>query len=112
MSQLKQKIPIALTTYIVYEIAFHKNNVTKYLPKFPILKSFLPKIPFHNGKETSKLIAFSCETNTYTSLYTLGVNDFSTSLTINVIYLSDSYSTQAHTFLSNLRGFLFTLPLN
>ena len=93
MSQLKQKIPITLTTYIVYEIAFHKNNVTKYLPKFPILKFFLPKIPFHNGKETSKLIASSCETNTYTSLYTLGVNDFSTFLTINISTKKSLFTT-------------------
>ena len=53
---------------------------------FQYLKLFCQKTHFCNGKEISKLIASSCETNKYTSLSTLDVNGFSTLLTISAIY--------------------------
>ena len=83
----------------------HKNNVAKHFLKFPILKFFCQKTPFYKGKEILKLIASSCETNKYTSLSTLGVNGFSTSLTISIIYSLTSIALKHILFLLILGDF-------
>ena len=72
---------------------------------FQYLNLFCQKTPFCNGKEISKLIASSCETNKYTSLSTLGVNGFSTFLTISIIYSLTSIALKHILFLLILGDF-------
>ena len=70
-----------------------KTMLQNISQNFQYLNLFYQKPLFTTGKEILKLIASSCETNKYTSLSTLGVNGFSTFLTISIIYFSDIYST-------------------
>ena len=92
----------------------HKNNGTKYFPKFLILKSSLSKTPFSNSKEILELITSSCETNKYTSLSTSSVNCFSIFLTINIIYSLTSIALKHILFLLILGDFCFytNIPVN
>ena len=82
-----------------------KTTLQNIFQNFQCINLFCQKTPFCNGKEISKLIASSCETNKYTILSTLDVNGFSTFLTISIIYFLTSIALKHILFLLILGDF-------